>query len=123
MKRVLVVDDDDNLREILSAILSKGDRAVDTARDGIAALELISQNQYDVVLSDLRMPGLDGPALYEALRTMQQRSAARVIFMTGNADIADYATFLRSNTEPILEKPFNMDVVRHIVSVLLGEEK
>jgi len=123
MKRVLVVDDDDNLREILSAILSKGDRAVDTARDGIAALELISQNQYDVVLSDLRMPGLDGPALYEALRTMQQRSAPRVIFMTGNADIADDATFLRSNTEPILEKPFNIDVVRHMVSVLLGEEK
>ena len=39
MKRILVVDDDDNLREILSTILSKGDRAIDTAKDGIAALE------------------------------------------------------------------------------------
>lgn len=123
MKRILVVDDDDNLREVLSTILSKGDRAIDTAKDGIAALELISQNQYDVVLSDLRMPGLDGPSLYEALRTLRETSTPRVIFMTGNADTAGYASFLRSNTEPILEKPFNIDVVRHMVSVLLGEEK
>ena len=63
MTRILSVDDDDNLREILSVILSKRGRAVDTARDGIEAVALLDQNHYDVILSDLNMPGLDGPAL------------------------------------------------------------
>ena len=122
MKRVLVVDDDDNLREALSAILSQRDRAVDTARDGIEALALLNQNHYDVILSDLRMPGLDGPALYEAIRAMRHPTTVpRVIFMTGNAGGRDYAAFLRGTTEPMLEKPFDLDVVRHLVNVLLNE--
>jgi two-component system, chemotaxis family, chemotaxis protein CheY len=122
MKRILVVDDDDNLREILSAMLSQRGRTVDTARNGIEALELVNQNQYDVILSDLCMPGLDGPALYEALRATPQTTIPRVIFMTGNAGSGKYATFLRGTTEPMLEKPFNLDTVRHVVNVLLGEQ-
>lgn len=122
MKRILVVDDDEHLREILSAILSQTGRAVDTARDGIEAVELLNQNHYDVVLSDLRMPGLDGPALYQALRAMRHpTSIPRVIFMTGNVGGGEYAAFLQGTTEPMLEKPFSLDVVRHLVNVLLNE--
>lgn len=122
MKRILVVDDDDNLRELLSAVLSQAGRAVDTARNGIEAVELLSQNHYDLILSDLRMPGLDGPALYDALRAMRPTTPIpRVIFMTGNVGGGDYADFLRGTTEPMLEKPFSLDVVRRVVSVLLNE--
>ena len=122
MKRILVVDDDDNVREALSAILSERGRTVDTARDGIEALALLNQNAYDVILSDLNMPGLDGPALYEALRAMRHTTTApRVIFMTGDVARKGYAAFLQGNTEPILEKPFSLDVVRHLVNVLLNE--
>ena len=122
MKRILVVDDDDDLREMLSVILTKKDRGVDTARDGIEAVALINQNRYDVILSDLNMPGLDGPALYEALRAMRRTSTMpRVIFMTGHAGSRDYAVFLQGTTEPMLEKPFSLDVVRHLVNVLLNE--
>ncbi len=120
MKRILVVDDDDNLRDLLAIVLSQADRVVDTARDGIEALGLLQQNRYDVILSDLRMPGLSGPALYEALRATPQ-TPPRVIFMTGNAATGEYATFLRGTTEPMLEKPFNLEVVRHMVRVLLNE--
>jgi CheY-like chemotaxis protein len=122
MKRILVVDDDDNLRDILSATLSQRGRAVDTARDGIEALSLLNQNQYDVIVSDLRMPGLDGPALYEALRAMRHTTTMpRVVFMSGNVEGGEYATFLLGTTEPILEKPFDLDVVRRVVRVLLNE--
>ena len=122
MKRILVVDDDDNLRELLSTVLSQPGRAVDTARNGIEAVELLSQNHYDLILSDLRMPGLDGPALYDALHAMRPTSPIpRVIFMTGNVGGGDYADFLRGTTEPMLEKPFSLDVVRRVVSVLLNE--
>ena len=122
MKRILVVDDDDNLREILSATLGERGRVVDAAADGVEALALLSQHHYDVILSDLRMPGLDGPALYEALRTMRHTTTIpRVIFMTGHVEGGEYSAFLQGTTEPMLEKPFNLDVVRRVVSVLLNE--
>jgi CheY-like chemotaxis protein len=120
MKRILVADDDDNLRDLLALVLSQDGRVVDTARDGIEALELLTQNRYDLILSDLRMPGLNGPALYEALLATPQMPPPRVIFMTGDAATGEYATFLRGTTEPMLEKPFSLDVVRHMVSVLLS---
>jgi CheY-like chemotaxis protein len=120
MKRILVVDDDDDLRALLSTVLSQDGRAVDTARDGIEAVALLGQHHYDLVLSDLVMPGLDGPALYQALRAVSQPAAApRVIFMTGNVGGGNHAAFLRETTEPMLEKPFSVDVVRHLVNVLL----
>lgn len=121
MKRILVVDDDDNLRELLATVLSQDGRVVDTARDGIEALELLQQNRYDLIISDLRMPGLNGPALYDALRATPQTAPPRVIFMTGDAATGEYATFLRGTTEPMLEKPFSLDVVRHMVRVLLND--
>jgi CheY-like chemotaxis protein len=71
MKRILVVDDDAHLRELLAATLEQDGRTVDVAQDGVEALALLGTNSYDVVLSDLRMPGLDGPALYGALRAMR----------------------------------------------------
>ncbi len=56
MKRLLVVDDDENLREVLAAVLSERGRVVDTARDGIEAVALIGQ--YDLIISDLSLPRL-----------------------------------------------------------------
>jgi len=121
MKRILIVDDDATLRELLATVLSQPDRAVDTAGDGFEALARLNEYHYDVILSDLRMPGLDGPALYEALRAIRHTTSPRVVFMTGNVGGGDYAAFLRGTTEPMLEKPFSLDVVRRVVSVLLRE--
>ena len=121
VKRLLIVDDDENLREVLSAVLSESGRVIDTAGDGIEAVAMIGQNQYDLILSDLSMPGLDGPALYDAIHSIDPASAPRVIFMTGHADGGAYADFLKGTTEPMLEKPFNLDVVRNLVNVLLRD--
>jgi CheY-like chemotaxis protein len=66
--RVLVVDDSPALRETVADILSGGGYAVETAEDGLAALELLSHSSYDVVILDLAMPRLDG---FEMLRRME----------------------------------------------------
>lgn len=79
----------------------------------------LNENPYDLILSDLSMPGLDGPALYDFLRTITP--VPRVIFMTGDVAGGTYAAFLRGTTEPMLEKPFSLDVVRHVARVLLNE--
>lgn len=123
VRRILVVDDDDGIRESLTDALTTDGHEVVGARDGREALGLLEQRPYDLVLSDLRMPDVDGPSLYETLRTRHHfpvRFATRlprVIFMTGNA--AEHAEFLRGTTDPILEKPFPLRVIREMVSVLL----
>ena len=124
LRRILVVDDDDDLREVLTTALAREGHCVDGACDGSEALTLLERQPYDLVLSDLRMPGTDGPSLYEILRTRHHfpvrfaTKLPRVIFMTGNA--AEHADFLRGTTDPILEKPFPLRVVRQMVSVLLN---
>lgn len=124
VRRILVVDDDDALREVLTVALTRDGHTVDGACDGTEALALLEQQPYDLVLSDLRMPRTDGPSLYETLRTRHHfpvrfaTKLPRVIFMTGNA--AEHAEFLRGTTDPILEKPFPLRVVRQMVSVLLN---
>jgi len=123
-RRILVVDDDAALREVLAVALAYDGHDVDGASDGTEALALLEQRPYDLVLSDLRMPRVDGPLLYEMLRTRHHfpvrfaTKLPRVIFMTGNA--AEHAEFLRGTTDPILEKPFPLRVVRQMVSVLLA---
>jgi CheY-like chemotaxis protein len=124
VRRILVVDDDDALREVLTVALTNDGHTVDGACDGTEALALLDRQPYDLVLSDLRMPRTDGPSLYETLRTRHHfpvrfaTKLPRVIFMTGNA--AEHADFLRGTTDPILEKPFPLRVVRQMVSVLLN---
>jgi two-component system NtrC family sensor kinase len=124
IRRILVVDDDDDLREVLTTALAREGHCVDGACDGTEALALLERQPYDLVLSDLRMPGTDGPSLYETLRTRHHfpvrfaTKLPRVIFMTGNA--AEHADFLRGTTDPILEKPFPLRVIRQMVSVLLN---
>ena len=124
VRRILVVEDDDALREVLTTALARDGLEVVGACDGREALALLAQQPYDLVLSDLRMPHIDGPSLHETLRTRHHfpvrfaTQLPRVIFMTGNA--AEHADFLRGTTDPILEKPFPLRVIRQMVSVLLA---
>ena len=114
MKRILVVDDDGHLRELLAATLGQDGRTVDVAQDGVEALALLGANSYDVVLSDLRMPGLDGPAVYRAIERQPPPRPA-VIFVTGYADAGRYEEFLRTVQVPVVGKPFDINVLRDVV--------
>jgi CheY-like chemotaxis protein len=121
MARILVVDDEDNLRDVLVEVLKRDGHEVDAAADGAEGLRRAEALRYDLVLTDLRMPGLEGPALYQALRARYAEPPPRVIFMSANAGIAEYADFLASTGEPALEKPFNLADMRQVVlQVLTG---
>jgi len=118
-KRILVVDDEEVLRGLLADILTCDGHQVDTACDGLEALDWLDQHHYDAVFTDLLMPGLDGPRLYEAVQKRQGEDPPRVIFMTGNAALS--ADFLRDTREPVLEKPFSLDAARGVVKALFRE--
>ena len=119
--RILVVDDEENLRDVLVEVLKRDGHEVDSAGDGTEALHLLDERRYDLVLTDLRMPGIEGPALYQALRERHPGGAPRVIFMSANTGIEEYARFLSETGEPALEKPFNLADMRQVVLQILSK--
>lgn len=107
--RILVVDDEEAIRRSLSRFLSRRGHRVDTAAEGGEALRLLESaaagEPYDVILSDLRMPGLSGEELLRRLREQGGGLAEQVIFMTGDAASESAARFLRTAGVPAIEKP------------------
>ncbi|MGH7372714.1 MAG: response regulator [Candidatus Rokuibacteriota bacterium] len=120
--RILVVDDEDNLRDVLVEVLKRDGYEVDSAADGIEGLRRVEETRYDLVITDLRMPGVEGPVLYEALRLRYPDDPPRVIFMSANTGIEEYARFLAEAGEPALEKPFNLADMRQVVLQVLTQK-
>ena len=120
--RILVVDDEDNLRDVLVEVLKRDGHEVDSATDGAEGLRLAEERRYDLVVTDLRMPGLEGPALYQALRQRYPDNPPRIIFMSANTGIEEYARFLSEAGEPALEKPFNLADMRQVVLQVLTQK-
>ena len=118
-KRVLVVDDEGDVAAVLADVLRLDGHHVDTAGNGATALEALAAGGYDVVLSDTRMPVLDGPGFYRALARRHPQLAARVAFITGDTLNMDRRGFLESTGQPIIAKPFEPDEVRDVVQRLL----
>ena len=116
--RVLVVDDESGVGEMLSDILTVDGHEVETAESGVEALALLDRMSFDIVLSDIRMPNLDGPRFYEILRDKTPHLLDRIGFITGDTLSPTVATFLESCGCPYLEKPFTPAEVRDLVGRL-----
>ena len=108
--RILVVDDDPVTRLMLKKTLSKNDCDVDTAEDGIQAIEILSRRFYDVVLTDMMMPGgVDGMDVLQA--TKAKYSDTKVILITGHGSIDTAVTAMKMGAADYLQKPINIDEV------------
>jgi CheY-like chemotaxis protein len=116
--RVLVVDDQEHMRELLVETLSADGHTVDPAEDGVAALRLIDQQTYDLVVSDLQMPQVDGPKLYEEVRKRRPDSAPRFVFITGEDEAPGYGRFLVDTKAPVVTKPFKLKEFRQLLATL-----
>jgi two-component system, NtrC family, response regulator PilR len=116
---ILVVEDESSLRELIANILLLDHHEVDTVRDGVEALYRIEQRSYDLIISDLQMPNLDGPGLYVALRKRFGEALPRVIFVTGHAEADQFVPFLAETGDPVLTKPFSVEDLRTLVQWVL----
>jgi DNA-binding NtrC family response regulator len=111
--RILVVDDEEIARRNLSHVLSREGYAVDCAQDGAAALALLAENAYQLVLTDLRMPGIDG---LELLRQTKQRwPDTEVVMITAHANASSAVEAMTNGAFYYVEKPFRLPDVRKIV--------
>ncbi|MFT4705943.1 MAG: two-component system response regulator AtoC [Bradymonadia bacterium] len=107
--RILVVDDEENIRHMLALMLRKGGYAVQTANDGAEALEKLHIYDFEAVLCDLNMPNMGGMGLLAALA--EQRTEATVIIMSAYADIDDALGAIRAGAYDYIAKPFKRDEV------------
>ncbi|MEO8799716.1 MAG: response regulator [Polyangiaceae bacterium] len=118
--RLLVVDDDAGIRRSLERLLGVTYRV--TIAEPQQALELIRAGEtFDVILSDLRMPVMDGVELFGAIEAAAPDLARRIIFMTGGADRAAL-TFLAERGLPVLGKPFEPELLHALVRAVLDRE-
>jgi DNA-binding NtrC family response regulator len=116
--RILVVDDDENVAAALAEMLRLDGHQVDIAINGNAALEQLREGAYDVILSDMRMPGLDGPGLYRELQLQHPALARRFIAYSGDMHHPSVQTFLEQTGVPRMVKPFTLAQVRCAVTNL-----
>jgi CheY-like chemotaxis protein len=115
-----VVDDVPEIRDLVATILSARGYEVNEASDGIEALRSLGERSYDLIISDMRMPGLDGPGLYRELQQRDPNRRPRLLFISGSSSVQAYAEFLATTPVPVLEKPFNLDELCRVVERMLA---
>jgi two-component system, cell cycle response regulator CpdR len=119
-KRVLIVEDDAELREMIAEVVRTGPYEVHVAGDGQQALQRLRQHGYDLILCDLFMPVMNGPAFYREVRRSHPNSATKIAFMTAHRNLDEYASFLRDVRAPVLFKPFAWAKLRETMARMLG---
>ena len=116
---ILIVDDEPEVASILAEILAEDDHRVDTADNGIEALDKLRDGAYDLIISDLKMPHLDGPGLYREVARRHPDMVRRMIFVTGDTLGPESAEFLRRSAAPTFGKPFEPHDVRRVIEQIL----
>jgi PAS domain S-box-containing protein len=118
-RRILIVDDEAEIREALAEILTGEQHRVVTASSGREALERMAAEHYDVILTDIRMPDLDGRALYQEIERRWPGQSGRIVFVTGDTLASALREFVSESGRPVIEKPFLPSEVRRVVAELV----
>lgn len=117
-RKVLVVDDEQWILDLARELLQAEGYRVELALGGTHALELLGRQRFDIVISDWKMPGLNGIKLYEHLLTHDKATAKRVLFMTGDVVSDTFQDFLKTHQLSYISKPFAVAEFRAAVARL-----
>lgn len=120
-KRILAVDDEESIVRIIQVNLERAGYEVDTALNGASALTLILKNQYDLVISDVMMPEMDGMELLEHIRQSPEMVNLPVILLTAQSSANDVTRGYAQGTDLYLTKPFSpTELVTWVNRVIVG---
>jgi CheY-like chemotaxis protein len=117
---ILLVDDDPMITELVVDMLGMEGYEVDTANNGIEALQKLERLRYDLIITDLHMPKLDGSGFYRELGQRKLHSLKRIIFLTGTTGVSEEHRFVQESGVPVLLKPFNVAELIELVRRLLS---
>ena len=119
--RALIVDDEVDVAELIAEILKKEGFSVELAHSGAHALDKLAEGDFDLLLSDLNMPELDGRGLYETIRDKHPQILERTAFITGDTMGVASMSLLQESKRPYLEKPVSPAELRELVYGILNQ--
>ncbi len=115
-RRVLIVDDDPNMRDMVSIVLDGPDYVVDTAGTGRDGLQKVAEQAPDLLILDVGLPDMDG---FEVLRNLRRTSNICVLMLTGRGEASDVVTGLDTGADDYLVEPFRSEELSARVRALL----
>ena len=119
-KRLLIVDDEPNLLRALEALLGAQGFEVTTARSGAEALVKLAQGLPDLIISDIRMPGMSGYELARQLRDSSRTALVPIVFLTAKGEAGDRIEGFRAGVDAYFTKPFMPDELLAVVNNILN---
>lgn len=118
---VCTVDDSQSIRDMMSYTLKEAGFNVLQAEDGQKALEVLSNNQADLVITDLNMPNMDGLTLIKSLREKPQYSGTPILMLTTESDAEKKAAGKAAGATGWIVKPFNPDNLINVIKKVTGK--
>jgi len=120
--RILVVEDEAVLRELLDVTLRWAGHHVDTAVGRRQALELLAEHSYNVILSNLHKPGMSGEALYRRIEHGWPHLAPRVVFVTGASPSTPFQAQFGGRPVPVLTKPYTLERLLQVIEDVVARD-
>lgn len=117
--KALVVDDNASLRELYRILLKDLEVESDAAPDGKVAYQMMQQADYDVIISDMDMPALNGMELYQLVHENKPYLAQRFVFATAEAVDGKYGQFFQEISCPVLTKPFSLTALKDSIESIV----
>ena len=121
-KKALIVEDEPDVAETLKELIEREGFEVRVAANGTEAFFAIDHDEFDLLFSDLRMPLLNGPELFERLEEIRPDLVKRMAFVSGDTMGDSMGEFLKRAGRPILEKPFTRAGIRAVLAALIAPE-
>jgi two-component system NtrC family sensor kinase len=118
-KRILVVDDEKYILDFFVEVFQMYPVEVDTACDGRAAMGMMQLHEYDLIVTDFKMPQMSGRDLFEWIKEHRPHLASRIVFVTGDTVSPETRSFFESTANRYLAKPFRIEEVRDVVQQTL----
>jgi two-component system NtrC family sensor kinase len=118
--RVLIVDDEPTVAEALSEAIRREGHEVDIVGNGAEALDRLAARSYDLIVSDTKMPVLDGESFYRELGQRHPALRERIVFLTGDVLGREKREFLEGTGAPFLTKPCDLDELRRVIARVLA---
>lgn len=120
--RILIVDDDTIVQQFLTEVLGKEGHEVEIVENGDDALERVDSEDYDVILLDIKLPGMSGIELYKYMQKAVKSLARRVVFITGDTMNKDTMDFLAKTGASYITKPFDAEQLKSEINHILNQQ-
>ncbi|MFQ5400041.1 MAG: response regulator transcription factor [Anaerolineae bacterium] len=120
MPKILVAEDDQDIRELIVLTLKFNGFDVESVEDGAAAVEAAQTHQFDLILMDVRMPMMTGYEACRRLKNDQSTSGIPIVFLSAKGQEAEIQTGLEAGAEQYILKPFAPDILISTITRVLG---